>query len=125
MILSTDPLGNTVTNQFDGNSNLTAATRTEQCTLSSAIPMERFGSLLMYDVMNRLVVRADQGADGALSSSFSDPSTLFTFHGYDSRGNQTNVIDPKQNTTITVFDGASRQLQTQQNLRAGGSGIAG
>ena len=125
MILSTDPLGNTVTNQFDGNSNLTAATRTEQCTLSSAIPMERFGSLLVYDVMNRLVVRADQGADGALSSSFSDPSTLFTFHRYDSRGNQTNVIDPKQNTTITVFDGASRQLQTQQNLRAGGSGIAG
>ena len=76
----------------------------------------------MYDVMNRLVVRADQGADGTLSSSFSDPSTLFTFHGYDSRGNQTNVIDPKQNTTIMVFDGASRQLQTQQNLRAGGSG---
>ena len=76
----------------------------------------------MYDVTNKLVVRADQGADGTLSGNFSDTSTLFTFHGYNSRGNQTNVIDPKQNTTIMVFDGAGRRLQIQQNLRTGSIG---
>ena len=76
----------------------------------------------MYDVTNKLVVRADQGADGTLSGNFSDTSTLFTFHGYNSRGNQTNVIDPKENTTIMVFDGAGRRLQIQQNLRTGSIG---
>ncbi|MHB1768185.1 MAG: hypothetical protein ACYCUV_10090 [Phycisphaerae bacterium] len=67
------------------------------------------------------MMRADQGADGTLSGNFSDTSTLFTFHGYNSRGNQTDVIAPKQNTTLMVFDGAGRKLQIQQNLRTGGS----
>ena len=121
-ISETDAAGNTTRYTFDANGNPTGVIRIEQCTISSSIATESFGSLLMYDVTNRLVVRADQGADGTLSSSFTDPSTLFTFHGYNSRGNQTNIIDPKQNTTIMVFDGAGRRLQIQQNLRTGGSG---
>jgi len=121
-ISETDAAGNVTQYTFDANGNPTGVTRVEQCTISSSIAAESFGSLLMYDVMNQLVVRADQGADGTLSGNFSDTSTLFTFHGYNSRGNQTNIIDPKQNTTIMVFDGAGRRLQIQQNLRTGGSG---
>ncbi|NNM87704.1 MAG: hypothetical protein HKL95_04205, partial [Phycisphaerae bacterium] len=76
----------------------------------------------------------NQPADGTLSSSFSDPSTLFTFHGYDSRGNQANPIDSNSDnrsspaigtgyhTTIMVIDCAGRQLRTLENLRAGGGG---
>ena len=42
--------------------------------------------------------------------------------GYDSRGNRVLSIDPKGNSSITVFDGASRTIQTQQHLRQAGQG---
>ena len=118
----TDALGNVVQKTYDANGNVTGTTNVEKCTISPTIPTESFGSLMLYDVMNRLVQRCDQGADGSLSSDLSDPNTLFTLTGYDSRGNTTDTIDPKQNTTITVYDGISRQLQTQQHLRTDGEG---
>jgi RHS repeat-associated protein len=119
----TDALGNVTTNSYDANGNVIGATRAELCTISSSIAAESFGSLMSYDVMNRLVVQAQQGADGSLTGDWTDEgNTLFTLYGYDSRGNRTNLIDPKQNTTIYTFDGASRQLQTQQNLRTDGKG---
>jgi YD repeat-containing protein len=118
----TDALGNVQQSTYDANGNTTDTTRIDQCTISSSIATESFGSLMLYDVMNRLVQRCDQGADGSLSSSLSDPNTLFTLLGYDSRGNRTNSIDPKQNTVVNLYDGASRQLQTQQHLRTDGDG---
>ena len=42
--------------------------------------------------------------------------------GYDSRGNKTNLVDPKLNTSIWEFDGASRKLADLQHLRTGGDG---
>ncbi len=119
-IQTTDVLGNIINYTFDGNSNVTGTTRVE--LFSSSVASESFASLMLYDVMNRLVVRADQGADGTISSNLSNTSTLFTLSGYNSRGLRTNVIDPKQNTTIGVYDGAGRELQLQQNLRTGGVG---
>ncbi len=79
---------------------------------------------MCYDVMNRLVVRADQGADGSLTSYFPSPgsATQYTLIGRDSRSNGTNLIDPKLNTTVVDFDGASRLLETDQHLRTGGVG---
>jgi RHS repeat-associated protein len=72
---------------------------------------------------------AQQGADGQFTSDLllccSDPtpaSTLVTLFGFDSRDNQTLTIDPKANTTVARFDGASRQTQTLQHMRLGGSG---
>ena len=53
---------------------------------------------------------------------FADPTSLVSLIGYDSRNNRTLVIDPKGNTGITVFDGASRAVQTQQHLRQAGQG---
>ena len=50
------------------------------------------------------------------------PNALVTIYGYDSRGNQTLAIDPKGNSTVTVFDGASRPTQMQQHLRERGQG---
>ena len=49
-------------------------------------------------------------------------TALVTCLGYDSRGNQVLSIDPKANSAITVFDGASRAIQTQQHLRQAGQG---
>jgi RHS repeat-associated protein len=118
----TDALGNFSTNTYDANGNVTGITRTEVCTIGSAIASESFASLMLYDVMNRVVVQANQGADGTISSSLSDTSTLFMLTGCDSRGNATNTIDPKQNTAVNIFDGASRNLQELHHLRTGGSG---
>jgi len=121
-ILGTDALNNQVQNQFDANDNPTSITRVDKCTLSGTIATESFASLMLYDVMNQLVQRCDQGADGTISSSLSDTSTLFNLIGRDSRGNVTNTIDPRQNTAVSIFDGASRKKQDNQHLRTGGIG---
>ena len=86
---------------------------------------------------------AMQGPDGSFNPSLAFPGccswatlpvgcppwltengTIFSFTGYDSRNNRTNLFDPKANTTVWTFDGASRQLQTNQHLRTGGSGAS-
>ncbi len=87
---------------------------------------------MFYDCLNQLVVRAEQGADGNLNANLviysNGPfwqlggTTLVTCLGCDSRGNQALSIDPKGNSSITVFDGASRTIQTQQHLRQEGQG---
>ncbi len=122
-IRETDALGNEVAYQYDGNANVTAVTRTEKCTITQpAVADEVFRSALRYDAVNRLVVRAEQGANGTLSSNLADPDTLFVLSGYDSRGNKTLAIDPKGNTALTVYDGAGRAAQVQQHLRVAGRG---
>ena len=87
---------------------------------------------MFYDSLNRLVLQAEQGADGVLNANlvlyFNGPfwqlsgSTLVTVTGYDSRGNRVLSVDPKGNSSVTVFDGASRTIQTQQHLRQAGQG---
>ncbi len=128
----TDALGNIVVNGFDGAGNLVSAKRTEECTITGVGTTETFSSAMFYDCLNRLVVQAEQGADGVLNPNLvvysngpfwqlSD-STLVTVTGYDSRGNRAISIDPKGNSSITVFDGASRVIQMQQHLRQEGQG---
>ena len=48
--------------------------------------------------------------------------TLVTRIGYDSRSNQTLVIDPKGNTAVAAYDGASRAIESIQHLREDGNG---
>ena len=97
-------------------------TRTEKCTITSpTVADEIFRSSMAYDALGRLVLQAEQGADGNLSTDLGS-SSIIRRYGYDSRGNRTVAIDPKFNTAITVYDGASRALQTQQHVREEGQG---
>ncbi len=127
-----DALGNVVANHFDAAGNLIGSTRTEGCTIPGVGTTETFSSAMFYDCLNRLVVQTEQGADGVLNTNLVIYSngpfwqlsglTLVTVTGYDSRGNRALSIDPKGNSSITVFDGASRAVQTQQHLRQAGQG---
>lgn len=140
-ITITDPLNNVTTNTFDGNSNLVTSTRAETCTIPGVSTNETFASATFFDCLNRPIATAMQGPDGSFSPSLAFPGcsswatlpvgcppwltengTIFSFTGYDSRNNRTTLIDPKANTTVTAFDGANRQLQTNQHLRTAGSG---
>ena len=117
-----DALNNQIDYTIDAGGNVVLVTRTEKCTITSpTVADEIFRSSMAYDALGRLVLSANQGADGNLSTDLAS-SSLISLFGYDSRGNQTLVIDPKFNTTITVYDGAIRALQTQQHLREQGQG---
>jgi RHS repeat-associated protein len=132
LIQTTDAMGNVVQNVFDQGGNVILSTRTEVCTITPGMPTEIFQSAMLYDSLNRLVLQAQQGADGTLDLNIlncgSDamwqvPSdTIIRRYGYDSRGNRVLMIDPKGNTSLTVFDGASRRIQIQQHLRIAGQG---
>ena len=129
VIATQDALGNSVANTLDANGNVIAVTRTDIGTMGTASGPETFESAMRYDSLNRPVLIAQQGADGQIASDLTlccsdptPPSTLVTLMGYDSRNNKTLTIDPKANTTFARFDGASRQTQTLQHMRLGGSG---
>ncbi len=128
----TDALLNVVNNQFDASGNLILSTRTEKCTITGVSTTEAFSSAMFYDCLNHAVLQAEQGADGTLNANPVVVSnapfwqllapTLVTCLGYDSRGNRVLTVDPKGNSSIAVFDGASRTIQTQQHLRQAGQG---
>jgi len=129
-ILTTDPLGNTVATEYDGNGNPVRVTRTEVCTITApTVADEVFISFTWFDCLNRPVVAGTQGADGNLTADLGLccpwqglPSTLFSLTGYDSRGNRTTVTDPKANILVSVYDGANRLIETQQEMRQNGDG---
>lgn len=123
----TDALGNQVSNTFDANGNVIGSTRIELCTISGVSTVESFASQMRYDLLNRLIVLIQQGPDGNIDPNPADSGnlSLFTYFGYDSRNNRTNLVDPKGNTTIWTFDGASRQLTNNRTLRSGGVGTGG
>ena len=139
-ITVTDPLNNITSTQYDGNSNPILITRTDMATFTQpsgspnpVIP-EVFNSATFYDCLNKPIANAMQGADGNFTTAFTtveytatgvDPSTLFAFTGYDSRGNTTAGIDPNGNSTLSVFDGASRLIESQQLQRYNGLGNQG
>jgi RHS repeat-associated protein len=137
-ITVTDALGSFLSNTFDAGGNLIAAKRTELPTIDGA-NVETFSSAMFYDCLNQLVLAASQGADGNLNpdvmaqaaagvsfwemSSWNlSTSTLISCLAHDSRGNQVLNVDPKANSVVQVFDGASRNIQTQQHLRQDGQG---
>ncbi len=132
-ILTTDPLSNTTATKYDGNNNVIIVTRTDVCTITTPTATnETFVLFMRYDALNRTVVNGTQGADGVLSSDLTVcctwpvlPSTLFSQYGYDSRGNRVVFIDPKLNSMVTLFDGASRAIESQQLLRQNGDGSQG
>jgi RHS repeat-associated protein len=132
-ILTTDPLSNTVAVQYDGNGNPTQSTRTDVCTITTpTVANEVFVSFTWFDCLNRPVVAGTQGADGNLTANLNLccpwmglPSTLYSLVGYDSRGNRTTVTDPKLNVVVSLYDGASRRIETQQEMRQNGDGRNG
>jgi YD repeat-containing protein len=133
-IESTDAVGNVQQFQYDNNGNVTQVTRVEKSTVSGpqTVPDETFVSVRFYDSLDRPVLSAVQGADGKLDPALIPcdstaiwqvpSSALITLTGYDSRNNRTLAIDPKRNTTVTVYDGASRPTQLQEHLRQKGQG---
>lgn len=130
VLKTTDPDGNTVENTYDKADNVIAVKRTEVCTivrLGNEIEEEVFESASFYDAMGRVVIRATQGPDGVFDTDITaqNNQTLFTMIGYDSRNNQTLTIDPKENTTLTIYDGANRSIETHQHMRVDGNGANG
>ncbi len=135
-IEETDALGNFVQYTLDPAGNVTLVTRTEVCTITSpTVSNEIFQSAAYYDCLGRQVMSAQQGPDGNLDVSpvfcGSDAlwqvpgSALLNLAAFDSRGNRVLSLDPKGNTSVMVFDGASRRLQTIQHLRQAGQGQNG
>jgi RHS repeat-associated protein len=127
--LVVDALGNSVARSFDNNGNTVLTTRIGKCTISGSIAAESFSTAFAIDVLNRAIITMQQGPDGSLNTNWVAcctwpvlPTTLFTFTGFDSRGDRTNRVDPKQNTTIWEFDGASRRLREKRHLRPSGDG---
>jgi YD repeat-containing protein len=125
--LVVDALGNSLQRTFDGNGNVTFMTRIEKCTISGSIAAETFSPAFAIDVLNRTIIQMDHGPDASLNTNSVAcctwpvlPPTLFTFTGFDS--NRTNLVDPKQNTTVWELDGASRQLREKRHLRPSGDG---
>ncbi len=122
-ILTTDTLGNTTATAFDNNGNPVSITRTELSTITQpAQTAEVFTTLMAWDCMNRQVLLAQNGSDGSISQAKGVNLSRITLTGYDSRSNVTLNIDPKGNTTVTLWDGASRTLETRQHLRQNGLG---
>ncbi len=125
---------------IDGNSNATLTTRTELATFTqppnspNPVVQEIFISAAFHDCLNRPTATAMQGTDGSFTTDLtqiayagqgSQPATIFTLTGYNSRGNQTVGIDGKGNSVITIFDGASRAIESQQLQRYNGLGNQG
>ncbi len=122
-ILTTDTLGNTTATAFDNNGNPVSITRTELSTITQPVhTAEVFTTLMAWDCMNRQVLLAQNGSDGSISPVKGVNLARITLTGYDSRGNVTLNIDPKGNTTVALWDGASRTLETHQHLRQKGLG---
>lgn len=110
-----------VATTYDGNGNAVAATRTEvesgsHVAYSPGVTAAVFTSSMRYDCLNRPTVSIDPGPTAQPAD------VLASYVGYDSRGNATLSVDPKANTVVTVFDGASRATEVHQHLRVGGLG---
>jgi len=122
-ILAIDDLGNTTATTFDNNGNPVGITRTELSTITQPVQSaEVFVTLMAWDCMNRQVLLSQSGPDGSIASQKGINLARITLTGYDSRGNATLNVDPKGNTTITLWDGANRRLETRQHLRQNGLG---
>ena len=130
---SSSSAASTTVYQYDAGGNAIATTRTETCTITEpTVADEVFQSAAWFDCMGRMTAQATQGADGSFNPDLNACccqdvpfQTLFSVFGYDSRGNRTLAVDPKDNSVITLFDGATRALRTIQLLRVSGQGYAG
>lgn len=77
-------------------------------------------------MLSEIAVSASQGADGVISADTDqDTQTQYAYIGYDSRNNQTVVVDPKGNISIVIYDGAGRAIETLQQMRSDGEGSGG
>ncbi|MCC6681629.1 MAG: RHS repeat protein, partial [Phycisphaeraceae bacterium] len=121
LIKETDPLENVLEYENDPAGNVTKVTAIEQHPDRNGTT-ESFISGAAYDGLDRPVITAMQGADGAFNPDDSASSTIFTFMGYDSRSNPTHFKDPRGNPSQTLYDGVSRPVQTVEQLHEGGVG---
>ena len=120
-------MGNSVADPLNPAGNLVLSVRTEYCTINLSSGATAIAQdLLLGHVLRlpqpphialqaggqRLVQRRSRGLHERPPSGNSPAKTLVPCQGYDSRRNQVLTVDPKGNSSITVFDGASRTIQT-------------
>jgi RHS repeat-associated protein len=103
----TDAKGNSVTFDYDADSNVTVVREVEKPDLGG--PDEQFGTTNVYDNLNRLIAATDN--IGNLNRS-----------GYDSRNNRTVTFDALTNKVVYAYDGLNRQLSTTRLMTDNGVG---
>ncbi len=103
----TDAKGNTVTYQYDRNSNMTGQVEVEKSDLGN--DDEVFTTTYAYDGLDRQTQTVDN-VNNTMRQS------------HDSRNNRTLAIDAKQNVTRHVYDGVNRLVETIQELTDTGDG---
>ena len=108
VLTQTDNKTNSVTYEYDENSNVIKLTEIDKSDLGN--PDETFISTNEYDGLDRLIRSVD-------------PLQHTTDTAYDSRNNQTVSIDALGNMVRHTYDGINRLTQTTRFLTDSGSGI--
>jgi RHS repeat-associated protein len=107
LLTATDAKGNTVTYNWDEDSNLAKKTKLEKSDLGG--PDELFVSTGEFDGLNRQITTIDSSGN----------TTRF---GYDSRNNLTVEVDTLTNTVRYLYDGLNRLTETSALLTDNGTG---
>ncbi len=103
----TDPLTNTTTYGYDGNSNVISVTELDRSGLGLAD--ETFVTTYVYDSLNR-------------RTRVIDNATFEWDYGYDSRDNLRLHTDSLDNVTRYAYDGMDRLIRKTVDLTADGTG---
>jgi YD repeat-containing protein len=103
----TDAAGNTITLDYDRNSNVATVSEVEKPDLDG--PDERFTTRFLYDNLDRLTATID------------NVNTTNRF-GYDSRNNRTLHVNGRGNVVRYTYDGLSRRLDTIREMTDTGDG---
>ncbi|MHC4414366.1 MAG: RHS repeat domain-containing protein [Planctomycetota bacterium] len=101
VLVVTDAKDNSVTYEYDANSNVTAMIELEKSDLAD--PDEEFTTTYTYDGLDRLIATTDNAGNT-------------NRHQYDSRDNQTVTRDALDHETRYVYDGINRLIRTVRDL---------
>ncbi len=112
----TDAKGNTVTYQYDENSNVKSVLEFEKNDLPDQ-PDEEFTTTNEYDNLDRLISTTDN-----LGNTSEDAVGNTNRYQYDSRDNQTLMIDALGNVVRYAYDGINRLIATTRELTDTGDG---
>jgi len=102
----TDAKSNTVTYEYDGNSNVVRIDEVDKSDLGS--PDQHFATVFAYDNLDRLIRTTDNV--GSVNRSF-----------YDSRNNRVRTVDALDHEIRYVYDGLDRLLRTIRDMNGDGA----